>query len=622
MQTALSGIDTAIRPGKTIGIIENGKVVEYIWPTGGDVSGAPPKKTADVDISGKANKDGGNNLTGDQFTAGAFNSTMRTADANTPQNVPGNTLFAGGNFNAHVSNSDYLNYGSRPTFGFTIDGLYGAAIYLRSNVEKSPLWLEIKDINGITDKLALMGDVTTANANKRDKLETFYTTQTASFNVAADMVDKIVRCNHATVAITATIADDSLFAIGARFEVRQSGVAGVTLAAPASITLNAPQGLVLSRRYSYMQVVKQAANVYSVTIIGDDPTKVDKVVNKGLSTNDYTDADKAKVAAFVEHFKGKYTALANAPATGNEGDYLYIDAGASSDALEYIWDSSDNKWTPSTKVGASSFGQLTGVPTDNASLAAALGAKLNTGANTGLAGTGSGVAVVMPDGTVVRNPYFKFDPTALTVTLGDATHLGNLVVASNEFKLKVQENITSGNASIEFNDNQAKALVFRSTDSKEYIALRSTDNDEAVIFLQKFVVDQGIFAALNTLQMQASSAVANTKVYFNDSMNNNVQVPFATDNITVRFSGNFMAHNNSGSIGNIVMSGTWVTVLKRIAGVISVVYFKTTVEADSGVYTPEVSAESLDNNTIKFYCKCTNATGMDWKIGKVEYYSF
>ena len=132
-------------------------------------------------------------------------------------------------------------------------------------------------------------------ALKCDKLESFYTTQTASFIIAADMVDKTISCNHATVTIVATISDDSMFTIGARFEVRQSGVAGVSLASAAGITLNAPQGLALNRRYSYMQVVKQAANVYSVTIIGDDPTKVDKVNGKDLSDQNYTLTEKSKL---------------------------------------------------------------------------------------------------------------------------------------------------------------------------------------------------------------------------------------------------------------------------------------------------------------------------------------
>jgi hypothetical protein len=158
---AMDGVPVSIRPGKTIGIIEGEKVVEYIWPATGDVTGYPGKKTADVDLSSVALKAGGNDLSGNQNVAGAVNSIVRTSNANMPQNVPGNTLFTSGNFNAHVSYSDYLNYGSRPTFGFAIDGLYGASIYLRSNVEKEPLYFEVQDINGKTDRLALISHINT-----------------------------------------------------------------------------------------------------------------------------------------------------------------------------------------------------------------------------------------------------------------------------------------------------------------------------------------------------------------------------------------------------------------------------------------------------------------------------
>ncbi|WDF54665.1 hypothetical protein [Mucilaginibacter sp. KACC 22063] len=102
------------------------------------------------------------------------------------------------------------------------------------------------------------------------------------------------------------------------------------------------------------------------------------------SDTNYTQAEKDKLANFPAHFKGKFTTLTNAPATGEDGDYIYIDAGTGSNALEYIWDSSDNKWTPSSNTGASGFGQLSGAPTDNASLAGILNAKVDKATGMGL----------------------------------------------------------------------------------------------------------------------------------------------------------------------------------------------------------------------------------------------
>lgn len=551
---ACAFVPLAVRKGTTVGVWENGKVVEYIWHTDTSNTGLL-KKTADVDFSTLAKLAGGNSLTGDQSTsAGKVNNTSRTASANLTQNQPGNTLFTDGNFNAHVSNSDYLNYGSRPTFGFTIDGVYGAAIYLRSNIEKPPLWFEVQDINGKTDRLALASEI--------------------------------------------------------------------------------PQS----------------------------------------------------------KFVGKFTTLASLQAVvGFEGAYAYFDAGAGTNALEYIWDSTDNIWVPSSNTGASSFGQLSGAPADNAALATALGSKLtgtaatdaetqiaatvtedskfvsrlklfnwwtwikgqaatisgawnftgtlkvngadvltagssgdvstklNIGANTGLAGIGAGPAIVSANGTIGRDVNLAWDAAGKNLQVGSSGNVASFTVVSNEFKLKVQDNITSGNASIEFNDNQTKALVFRSTDTKEYMAFRSTDNDEAVILLQKYVFDMGIFSPLNNAQTQVSTS-ATTKLYALDSLGNPFSIPFAVDGSTIFIYGRFKAVNNSGTIGNSVIAGSFEIVLRRVAGVISVVGKKTTLLADTLSSNCVVEADSLDNNSIQIYVQPNNATALDWKLSDIKYF--
>ena len=84
-------------------------------------------------------------------------------------------------------------------------------------------------------------------------------------------------------------------------------------------------------------------------------------------------------------FAGKFTTLsALQAAPGYDGAYAYLDAGKGTDAVEYIWDATDNKWTPSSNTGASSFGQLAGIPNDNPALATALGSKVNAVPNKGL----------------------------------------------------------------------------------------------------------------------------------------------------------------------------------------------------------------------------------------------
>jgi hypothetical protein len=49
---ACAGVPLAIRPGKTVGIIENGKVVEYVWHADDLSDGGLIKKMADIDMNG------------------------------------------------------------------------------------------------------------------------------------------------------------------------------------------------------------------------------------------------------------------------------------------------------------------------------------------------------------------------------------------------------------------------------------------------------------------------------------------------------------------------------------------------------------------------------------------
>lgn len=76
--------------------------------------------------------------------------------------------------------------------------------------------------------------------------------------------------------------------------------------------------------------------------------KVDKVAGKQLSTEDYTTAEKTKLAGLDEaHYKGTYVnlaALETAHPTAAPGDYADVDAGVADPVLRYIWDDSDSEW--------------------------------------------------------------------------------------------------------------------------------------------------------------------------------------------------------------------------------------------------------------------------------------
>lgn len=76
--------------------------------------------------------------------------------------------------------------------------------------------------------------------------------------------------------------------------------------------------------------------------------KVDKDGLKGLSDQNYTAAEKAKLAGLeAAHFKGLHASLAALQAahpSAVAGDYADVDSGAGADVARYIWDVSDSKW--------------------------------------------------------------------------------------------------------------------------------------------------------------------------------------------------------------------------------------------------------------------------------------
>lgn len=85
--------------------------------------------------------------------------------------------------------------------------------------------------------------------------------------------------------------------------------------------------------------------------------KVDKVAGKGLSSNDYTTAEKNKLAGLEgSHFKGLHASLAalqSAQPSAMAGDYADVDAGAGVDVVRYLWDVTDSEWVAQAASGGS-----------------------------------------------------------------------------------------------------------------------------------------------------------------------------------------------------------------------------------------------------------------------------
>lgn len=98
-------------------------------------------------------------------------------------------------------------------------------------------------------------------------------------------------------------------------------------------------------RHVSASTLKQYATEAVVSSLGN---KVDKVTGKDLSTNDFTNALRDKLAALEgSHFRGTFVdvnALVAAIPAGVSGDYADVDAGVGEDVSRYIWDANDSSW--------------------------------------------------------------------------------------------------------------------------------------------------------------------------------------------------------------------------------------------------------------------------------------
>jgi hypothetical protein len=108
----------------------------------------------------------------------------------------------------------------------------------------------------------------------------------------------------------------------------------------------------LTNYYTSQQTTAAIANAILnyYTKSQSDARYVAKQANAGL----ITDAQAAKLDSLESsHFKGQYlslSALQAAQPTAIAGDYAYVDAGAGSNTIQYVWDSSDNMWVQASSA--------------------------------------------------------------------------------------------------------------------------------------------------------------------------------------------------------------------------------------------------------------------------------
>jgi hypothetical protein len=116
---------------------------------------------------------------------------------------------------------------------------------------------------------------------------------------------------------------------------------------PAGFTLDNSEGEAIAAE----TVARIAADADLQGKVND---KIDAIEGYGLSQNNYTTAEKTKLANLSQHFKGSYTAvtsLETANLTAESGDYAFVDEGVGENVKMYIWDENDNAWIISSGGG-------------------------------------------------------------------------------------------------------------------------------------------------------------------------------------------------------------------------------------------------------------------------------
>lgn len=225
-----------------------------------------------------------------------------------------------------------------------------------------------------------------------------------------------------------------------------------------------------------------------------------------------------------------------------------------------------------------------------------------------LSGATNRILYAAPDGTPTVNNTLYFDPTTRTQYIGMSGATGRLDIASTVFKLKVQSNIASGNATIEFNNNQEDALSFVDSVGTVYMTLRSTNNNKGVILKQNEIFDQGIFYPVYRRQAAISSNGAGVRVYGKDSLNNDIVLPFSTDTTTALFEVNFMVKNATASQ---TISGKYKALVKRVGGTITVTPQSTeTITNHTTVTGYSVGIEQSGNTSLRFYFQPDNGDSL------------
>lgn len=252
----------------------------------------------------------------------------------------------------------YNNSNSAGSFELLLDG----DIIITEDVARKAKFLLDEKINVPLDSIlsvkASNGIIVTVSYYQQaiDELGGMTLIQQLADQVAIDS-DEAVQASMSAVeaAGLAEAAADRAGALGVMRIIGTHDVSNNTLPVSASIETGdvykiVGEGTVDGINYRDGDTIVYSDGIWAVLTRGEYFTegKVDKVAGKELSSNDYTDAEKQKLAGLEgTHFRGVFSSYVNLVAqvlTPVAGDYADVDTGIGADAERYIFDATDEMW--------------------------------------------------------------------------------------------------------------------------------------------------------------------------------------------------------------------------------------------------------------------------------------
>lgn len=212
-------------------------------------------------------------------------------------------------------------------------------------------------------------------------------------------------------------------------------------------------------------------------------TKVDKISGKGLSTNDYTTAEKNKLSGISSNANNYSLPLASSSVRGG------VKTGYSQNGKNYPVQLSDEKmyvnvpWTDTQQLTGVKGNAESSYRTGNVNLTPA-----NIGAFPSSGGTVSGALTVTGDTTLQGNVRIKKASSAYgsVINIGDGDYIRISEETDDILTVKAKQiNINSSNANAVYINSQL-ALRYKKLTQAEYNALDSSKTSDNVLY---FITD-------------------------------------------------------------------------------------------------------------------------------------